>query len=62
MANKSEPMPLLHGSTTVSVIAIASAASIALPPRSSIATPACVASGCDVATTLSAKIGWRRDG
>ena len=28
----------------------------------SIVTPACVASGCDVATTLSAQIGWRREG
>ena len=50
-------MPLLHGSTTVSAIAVASAASTALPPRGSIAMPACVASGCDVATTLRAKIG-----
>ena len=55
-------MPLLQGSTTVSVIAVASAASTALPPRASIATPACVASGCDVATTFAAQIGCRRDG
>ena len=55
-------MPLLHGSTTVSAIAVASAASTALPPRWSIAMPACAASGCDVATTLRARIGWRREG
>ena len=55
-------MPLLHGSTTVSVIAVASAASIALPPRASIAMPACVASGCDVETTFGANSGWRREG
>ena len=55
-------MPLLHGSTTVRVIAVASAASTALPPRASIATPACVASGWDVATHWRAKIGWRREG
>ena len=61
IAKRSEPMPLLHGSTTVSVIAVASAASTALPPRASIAMPACVASGCDVATALRAKTGWRRD-
>jgi len=27
----------------------------------SIATPACVASGCDVATTFDAQIGCRRE-
>jgi len=52
---------LLQGSTTASVIAIASAASTALPPRDNIAAPAWVASGCDVATALRAKMGWRRD-
>jgi len=62
IAKRSEPMPLLHGSTTVSAIAVASAASTAFPPRASIAMPACVASGCDVATTLSARTGWRREG
>ena len=61
IANRSEPTPLLQGSTTVSVIAVASAASTALPPRNSIAIPACVASGCDVDTALRAKTGWRRD-
>ena len=62
IANRSEPMPLLQGSTTVSVIAVANAASTALPPRMSIAIPACVASGCDVATAFCANIGCRRDG
>ena len=61
IANRSLPRPLLHGSTTVSAIAVASAASTALPPLCSIAMPACVASGCEVATTLRAKIGCRRD-
>ena len=61
IAKRSEPMPLLQGSTTVSVMAVASAASTALPPRASMAMPACVASGCDVATALRAKTGWRRD-
>jgi len=50
-------MPLLHGSTTVSVIAVASAASTALPPRASIATPAWLASVCDVETTFAANNG-----
>jgi hypothetical protein len=53
---------LLQGSTTVSAIAVASAASAALPPRWSIAIPAWVARGCDVETTLRARIGCRRDG
>ncbi len=61
MAKRSEPMPLLQGSTTVSVMAVASAASTAFPPRASMARPACAASGCDVATALRAKTGWRRD-
>src|SRR4029450_5383339 len=62
IAKRSEPRPLLHGSTTVGGIAVASAASPALPPLASIAMPACVASGCDVATTLRANTGCRRDG
>jgi len=61
MATTPRARPLLHGSTTVRVIAVASAASTALPPRASIAIPACVASGCDVATHWRAKIGCRRD-
>src|SRR5262249_48423311 len=60
IANRSEPIPLLQGSTTASVIAVASAASTALPPRWSIAMPACVASGCEVATAFRARMGWRR--
>ena len=54
-------MPLLQGSTTVNAIAVASAASTALPPRASISTPACAASGCDVATTFAAQTGCLRD-
>ena len=38
------------------------AASTALPPLSSIRRPACAASGCEVATTLRASSGLRRDG
>ena len=52
-------MPLEVGSTTVSAIAAATAASIALPPRSSMRRPACAASGWDVATTLRASTGMR---
>jgi hypothetical protein len=55
-------MPLLQGSTTVSVMAVANTASTAFPPRASIFIPACVARGCEVATTFLAQIGWRRDG
>ena len=62
IANRSLPMPLLHGSTTVRAMAAASAASTAFPPRWSIAMPACTASGCDVATALRASTGWRREG
>ena len=48
------------GCTTVSAIAVASAASTALPPRRSTARPAAAASGCEVATTpLPAKTGLR---
>ncbi len=59
IANASEPMPLEVGSTTVSVIAAASAASTALPPFASACNPACAASGCDVATTFFASSGMR---
>ena len=62
MAKRSEPIPLDTGSTTASVIAVATAASTALPPRASIASPACVASGWLVATTFRARIGCLRDG
>ena len=44
------PSPLLVGSTTVSVIAAATAASIAFPPEASMRNPAAVASGWLVAT------------
>lgn len=59
MANASEPIPLETGSTMVSVMAVAMAASTALPPSASIRRPAWAASGCDVHTTLSARTGLR---
>ena len=52
-------MPFMVGSTTVSAMAVARAASTALPPLSSMRRPACAASGCDVATTLAASTGMR---
>ncbi len=62
MQKPSDPMPLPVGSTTVSVIAAASAASSALPPLRSMFSPASVAKGCDVATALRAMTGERREG
>ena len=62
MAKASLPRPLLQGSTTVSVIAVAIAASTALPPFASIESPACAPSGCAVATTFRAITGMRREG
>ena len=62
IAKASEPRPLPVGSTTVSAAAAASAASTALPPSRSISSPAWAASGCEVATTLSAITGERREG
>src|SRR3954453_10740457 len=59
IANASEPMPLDTGSTNVSVIAVARIASTALPPSAIICSPACAASGCDVATTFAASRGLR---
>ncbi|MNX94343.1 hypothetical protein D3C86_1265710 [compost metagenome] len=59
-AKASPPMPFMHGSTTVSAMAVASAASTALPPRASMRRPAAAANGCDVAITLSASTGKRR--
>jgi hypothetical protein len=59
IAKASEPIPLDTGSTTVSAIAVARAASTALPPSARIPRPACAASGCDVATTLRASTGLR---
>ena len=55
-------MPLPVGSTKVSVIAVAIAASAALPPWASIDSPACAASGCEVETMLSARTAERREG
>jgi hypothetical protein len=54
MANASLPMPFIVGSTTVKVMALAMAASTALPPLSNAVSPAWVARGCDVATILRA--------
>src|SRR6202008_1665155 len=59
MANASEPMPLDTGSTRVRVMAVATAASTALPPSASIRKPAWAASGCDVHTTFAARMGFR---
>ena len=62
IANASLPSPLLQGTTIVSVMAVAIAASMAFPPLVSIESPACAASGCAVATTLRANTGMRREG
>jgi hypothetical protein len=61
MAKASLPSPQPDGSTTTSVIAAASAASTALPPFSSIWSPACAASGWEAATTLRPITGARAD-
>ncbi len=50
IAKQSPPIPVDIGSVTQSTAAAASAASAAFPPRSSIRSPACVASGWLVAT------------
>ena len=50
---------MLQGSTMVITAAVAMAASTALPPACSMRSPACAASGCDVDTTLRAKMGLR---
>ena len=52
IANASLPTPFMFGSTTVSVMAAARAASTALPPRRRASMPAAVASGWDVATAV----------
>src|ERR1700683_2566005 len=62
MANASLPMPLDTGSTTAAAIAAPRAASTALPPCSSMRSPACAASGWLVATTLRASTGMRWEG
>ena len=59
MAKQSDPRPLLTGSVSVSVAAAAMAASTALPPPANTRSPACAASGCEVATMLRAKTGVR---
>jgi hypothetical protein len=58
MAKASEPIPFDTGSTSESVIAVATAGSTALPPSVSIARPDCAASGCDVQTTFWARTGF----
>ena len=52
MQKASLPRPQPVGSTTVSAMAVAMAASTALPPASSMDRPACAASGCEVETML----------
>src|SRR6185295_11803471 len=52
-------MPLIHGSTTPSANEVATAASIASPPASRIAAPACAARLCCAATTPS-RVGTTR--
>src|SRR5205814_6615338 len=59
IAKLSLPSPFETGSTIAIAAAAATAASTALPPWRSIASPACAASGCDVATTLRANSGLR---
>src|SRR5690606_9651710 len=61
-AKQSLPRPHDTGSTSVIVAAAAIAASMALPPLSSMRNPACAASGCDVDTTLRANCGMRNEG
>ena len=61
-AKQSPPMPVDIGSTTQSTAAAASAASTALPPRSSARSPACVASGWLVATIPRAATALARAG
>ena len=51
MTGTSPPGPLRWGSTTCSVKAVATAASKALPPRSSVAMPTAVAIQCVLVTT-----------
>src|SRR5262249_57604138 len=59
IAKRSEPIPFEIGSTTVSVIAVASAASIAFPPSASTRAPACAASGWEGEATFAAIVGRR---
>ncbi len=61
-AKQSPPTPVDIGSTTHSTAAAASAASIALPPRSRARSPACVASGWLVATIPRAATALARAG
>ena len=62
MAKTSLPIPLDVGSSTVRAMAVASAASTALPPFSNIASPALAARGWLVATTpFEASKALRRD-
>ena len=58
-AKPSPPRPFIVGSTTVSVIAVAKAASTALPPFCKISIPAWVAKGCELAIAFFANTGAR---
>jgi len=58
--NPSPPIPLVVGSSTVIAAAVATAASAALPPRRSISSPACAASGWLVATAIDPQTAGRR--
>ena len=51
MTKRSPPGPTIIGSTSVSMAAVATAASMALPPFLRMSSPACAASGWLVATT-----------
>ena len=57
MQKASAPMPFMVGSTTVMAMALAIAASTALPPRAIMRRPAVAARCCEEATTLAAKTG-----
>src|SRR5580693_4404791 len=53
MAKRSPPIPFIIGSTTPITAFVATAASMALPPRAKIVAPACAASGLSAATIPS---------
>ena len=57
MQKASAPMPFMVGSTMVMAIALAIAASTALPPLASMRRPAVAARCWEEATTLEAKTG-----
>src|SRR5690606_38208346 len=61
IAKASLPIPQPVGSTTVSAMAAATAASTALPPACNIASPACGAKGCEVLTILRPRTAERAE-